>query len=258
MNVVNSDERQLVPMTDNDLIVKRFVPTVVYVRETADFHTRLCLYNYFSELFPDIKTGARVYLRFFDANGHLFAERKINVPYRGQLQFEVSDLNTEFEGSVGVSMVPDTLPEIKPQRVGTGYYVFYYDNTGHADFSHEWESMRFQPSQSVPWLCVVRPLLFPATQLIVMSSFYGSGPEGTAHWHVRLRNSQGQILAEREMEPIPPRGCRRFELQTAFPDIKALAQREGTVAIEVVGSNIQGPFTWVTVPSGDFNIHHFC
>ncbi len=237
----------------------RFVPTLVYVRETETFHTRLCVFNYFSELFPEVTSGASVAIWFFNQQGETVAQRDLMLPYRGQLQFDLSSLGVRFEGTAGLSMVPETLPEFKPAGVGTGYYVFYHDNEGHADFSHEWDPMRFTERRSPPWLCVVRPLAFPETQLIVMNSYYGTDAGiGTTRWVARLRDGQGRVLAEREMDPIPPRGSRRIRVDEIFPNIAEFAARSGTVAIEAVGTNMQGPFTWVTVPGGDFNIHHFC
>jgi len=239
-------------------VVNRFVPTVVYARETAEFHTRLCIYNYFSELFPDILTGATANLWFFNSNGVLVANRSAKLPFKGQLQFDLGELGISFEGTAAVSLVPDTVPAFSHKGVGTGYYVYYFDNLGHADFSHEWEPMRFQPSHCEPWLCVVRPLQFPDTQLVVMSCYYGDNPQGTAKWFLRLRNGAGRIVSEVSMPDIPPCGCTRFALKSVFPDIESVAKREGTIAVEAKGTNIQGPFTWVTVPGGDFNIHHFC
>lgn len=243
----------------NEFAVNRFIPTCHYVKEDQNFHTRLCVYNYFSELFPDVKTGAKVYLWFFDKTGNLIAHRIISMGYKCQLQFEVSELGILFEGMVGLSLVPDTIPDFKPPRVGTGFYAYYYDNTGHVDLSHEWGKMRFESTESEPWLCVVRPLLFPQTQLIIMNSYFGSNhKEGTAKYVIRLRNEQSKILCEKKMPSIPPRGCVRTGLSDIFPDIENIAKKESTLAVEVIGSNIKGPFTWVSVPSGDFNLHHFC
>ena len=119
--------------------------------------------------------------------------------------------------------------------------------------------MRFQPMVSPPWICVVRPLLVPDTQLIVMNAYYGPDPEaGKADYTVRLRNGKGRVLAERRMPPIPPRGCVRLPITDAFPDLMEHARREAALSVEVQGSNIMGPFTWVNGPGGDFNLHHFC
>ncbi|MDP2676873.1 MAG: hypothetical protein Q8O83_04275 [bacterium] len=238
----------------------RFLPTVVYVRETVDFHTRLCLFNYFSELFPDIKTGAKAYLWFFNSKGALVASREIPLAYQGQLQFDLSLLGVQFEGTAGVSIVPDTEPSAAHNRlVGTGYYVYYYDDEHHSDASHEWEPMQFLKSTSIPWLCVVRPLLFPQTEIIVMNAYYGEDAgEGSAHWHIALRNEQGSILAEKEMPSLLPKASTRFLLKDAFPDIEKIAQHEKHIGVEVKGTNIQGPFTFVRAENGDFNIHHFC
>lgn len=243
-----------------DFIRGRFLPTIVYVRETNDFHTRLCLFNYFSELFPDVKTGAKAYLWFFDSKGTLVASRMISLGYRGQLQFDLTDLGVHFEGTAGVSIVPDTEPSAAHNRlVGTGYYVYYYDDAHHSDASHEWESMQFLKSTSSPWLCVVRPLLFPQTEIIVMNAYYGEDKDvGTAEWNIALRNDQGKILEEKSMPSLLPKASTRFLLRNIFPNIEKLAENEKNVAVEVKGTNIQGPFTVVCAGNGDFNIHHFC
>jgi len=250
---------RLVVGSGEDFVRERFVPTVVYVRESQEFHTRLCVYNYFSELFPDIRSGASVYIWFFRQCGELAARRELHLPYRGQVQYDLQELGQEIEGTAGLSMVPETLPEFKPRRVGTGYYVVYYDDLGHADFSHEWEPMRFEQMVSEPWLCVIRPLVFPETGLIVMSSYYGLDEvSGSAEWRLRLRDNHGVIVAEKEMMPIPPRGSVRLPVRDVFPDLYTVAADAGTIGVEAVGTNIQGPFTLVRSPSGDFNIHHFC
>lgn len=238
----------------------RFVPTVVYVRESSDFHTRLCVYNYFSELFPDVKTGASVYFWFFDLAGALVADRVIPIGYRGQLQFDISTLGRTFEGTAGVALVPDTVPAVGHNLlIGTGYYAAYFDGDGRADTSHEWEPMAFEPVESEPWICLIRPGLTPETDLIVMNAYYGDDPrEGMAIWRVRLRGGQGRIIAERAMPPIPPRGSVRLPVREIFPDISDIARREAVLSLEAAGRNIMGPFTFVRAPSGDFNVHHFC
>lgn len=242
-----------------ELVSHRFVPTVVYVREGGGLHTRICLYNYFSELFPDVRTGAIAHLWFFRHDGTLVAHREIALGYKGQLQFEVAELGVEFEGTCGVAMVPETLPEIRHKGVGTGYYVYYHDDAGHADYSHEWDPMKFAPTTSPPWICVVRPRLFPESELVVLNAYYGDDPEaGVSRWTIRLRDAQGKVLAERAMPPIAARGCARVALADAIPELAALAERHGTVAVEAQGTNMMGPFTFVRAASGDFNFHHFC
>ncbi|MDT5269269.1 MAG: hypothetical protein QOH49_1455 [Acidobacteriota bacterium] len=242
-----------------EFIRNRFVPTSVYACERGGLHTRLCVYNYYSELFPDVKTGATAYMWFFDQSGREVGRREEHLGFRGQLRFEVSEVGEGFEGIAALSLVPDTLPEFKPQRVGTGYYALYYDDAGHADFSHEWEAMKFEPGPSPPWICLVRPMLFPDTQLVVMSSYFGAdGEAGRAEWVARLRNAHGAVVAEKQMPALPPRGCARLPVNEVFPEARALAEREGTLSVEVQGSNIQGPFTYVRGPGGDINIHHFC
>ena len=242
-----------------EFVRHRFVPTSVYAFERGGLHTRLCVYNYYSELYPDVTTGATACMWFFDQSGREVARREEHLGYRGQLRFEVSEVRRDFEGIAALSLVPDTLPDFKPPRVGTGYYVYYYDDEGHADFSHEWEAMKFEPSGSAPWLCLVRPLLFPDTQLVVMSSYFGPDADaGRSEWVARLRNAHGAVVAARKMPPLPPGGSARLHVGEVFPDVRGLAEREGTLSVEVQGSNIQGPFTYVRGPGGDINIHHFC
>lgn len=243
---------------DSDLFLAPFVPTVVFVRETADFHTRLCIYNYYSELLPAVRTGATAHLWFFRDDGTLVDKREIPLAYKGQLQFDLADLGVEFQGTAGLSLIPETMPEKHPATMGSGYYAQYSDNLGHMDYSHEWEAMRFKPFDAHPWLCVVRPTLFPDTKIVLMNSYYGAQPAGAAAITVRLRAGNGRLLSERQLDPIPPRGSRVIRLVEINPDVGRLAQEHGTIAVEAVGPNLQGPFTWVTSASGDFNIHHFC
>ena len=196
---------------------------------------------------------------FFDSSGIQIAKKQFNLSYQGQLQFDVSELNLEFEGTVGLALVPDEIPKKTPDQIGTGFYAYYFDDDGHADMSHEWGKMKFQSSQSEPWLCVVRPNLFPDTKIIVMNSYYGTNAdEGSSNYLVRIKNSQGILLDEKQMPLIPPRGCTIFSLISLFPKILEFYSKDLVLAVEVVGSNIKGPFTWITLPEGDFNLHHFC
>lgn len=121
-------------------------------------------------------------------------------------------------------MEPDTLHEVMHKVVGTGYYVYYHDKKGHADFSHASDPMKFEATHSPPWICLVQPKLFPDTQLVVMNAYFGADPaSGTCDYVVRLRNGAGKILRERCMPPLPPRGSARFGLTSAFEDIAGLA-----------------------------------
>jgi hypothetical protein len=242
----------------SDLFRAPFIPTVVFVKETPDFHTRLCIYNYYSELLPHIRTGATAHLWFFRDDGSFVAKREIALLYKGQLQFDLATLGIAFQGTAGLSLIPETMPEKYPSAMGSGYYAQYSDNRGHMDYSHEWEAMKFTPFDAHPWLCVVRPELFPDTKIILMNSYYGTEQVGSAVITVRLRSGDGRLLSERQIPPIPPRGSRVIPLDEVNPDVVRLAQEYGIVAVEAIGPNLQGPFTWVTNTSGDFNIHHFC
>ena len=144
--------------------------------------------------------------------------------------------------------------------VATGYYAYYYDNGGHADFSHEWDPMRFAKLTSHPWLCVIRPLLPHETEIIVMNSYFGTDADGAgaSRWNARLRDGRGKVVAAKQMDPIPARGSVRFAVKDAFPNLLQLARAAGTVAFEAEGENIMGPFSFVRSPGGDFNVHHFC
>jgi hypothetical protein len=243
---------------ENQFVKEKFIPAIVYVREDKNFHTRLCIYNYFSELFPKNEDGATVNMWFFDSMGKVLIKKEIHLDFRGQLQFDVSSLNMEFEGTVGVSMIPDTMPNLEIKEIRTGYYVYYFNNFRKGDFSHEWESMKFNPQKSTPWMCVIRPNEFPDTQLIVMNSYYGNDINGSAKWFIRFRNNKGKILEEHKMKSIPPKGSIRMNLLEKFPELKELEKKEGTIGLEAIGNNIQGPFTYVNSSSGDFNLHHFC
>jgi hypothetical protein len=244
-------------MLTKNFRINNFVPTIVWVKENDSFHTRLCVYNYFSELYPGVQDGAKVYLWFFNNIGEEIAHRCIELPFKGQLQFELSELNLHFEGTVGLCLIPNILPEGNLENVGTGYYVYYHDNNEHADMSHEWEQMKFTYSKSSPWLCVIRPDLFPDIKLIVMNCYYGLDEIGTADWEIRIRNGKGKILMNKLMPKIPPRGSVCVEILSLFPTLKNISKQE-IISVEVLGSNIQGPFTFVSIPNGDFNIHHFC
>lgn len=44
-------------------------------------HTRLCIYNYYSELYPDVKTGATACMWFFDQSGREVGRREEHLGF---------------------------------------------------------------------------------------------------------------------------------------------------------------------------------
>lgn len=249
-------------MPNNDrekFVISKFVPASIYAREDDVIHTRLCVYNYYSELFPEKKSGADVHIWFFDQEGEQVGKREFKIGYQGQLQYDLSELGTQFEGIACLSIVPEDPPRFRHSGVSSGFYSFYSDDHGHSDFSHEWETLRFSAKETSPWICVVRPFQFPETDIIVMNSCFANNEnESYAPWAIKIRNSQGENISEKEMPALKPRGSARINVLEVFPEIDTGKFKSETLSVEVTGINIQGPFTYVKAPNGDFNLHHFC
>jgi len=245
------------PEHPGEFVVNGFVPTVTFATHGVGMQSTACVYNYFSDLYPDCRSGATVNAWAFSSSGECLGRVSEHVPYRGQARIASSRFGQEFFGSIAVSLIPDDPPEKRPRGVGTGYYVQYQDSAGRMDHSHEWDPMRFSPMTSVPWLCVVRPHA-GSTQLVVLNSYFGAdGAAGMARFCVRLRERRGNVLEERQGITIPSRGAWSMDIAELFPRVAEFVSH-GPLSIDVMGQNIMGPFTLVRSPGGDFNVHHFC
>ena len=245
-------------MNGRDYFIKsRFVPTMAFAVENDDLSSTVCVYNYFSEIFPDIKTGAELNIWAFSADGECVGHYMRGLPYMGQAQVPVREITPHLFGMVGVSLIPETSPDVRHDAVGTGYYMQYVNARGFVDQSHEWDPMRFRKTKSNAWICVVRPD-YGDTSLVVMNSYFGENlSEGQSNFSIRIRSHSGEILEEKEQITVLPRGTWSSRITDVFQSLGQNALREG-VAIEVQGDNIMGPFSITTVAGGDFNIHHFC
>ena len=238
-------------------VLNGFVPTVTFAAHDDDFESTACVYNYFSDLFPERRSGATAHAWAFDATGECLGHVSDRLPFQGQTRVGCDRFGKPFFGAIAVSLIPDELPEKRPAGVGTGYYVQYRDRAGHIDHSHEWDPMRFKPMRSVPWLCVVRPRL-ASTRLVVLNSYFGEDAvAGRSLFAIRLRNHRGEILASCDSLSIPIRGCWKGDLAEFFPELQRFADQE-PLAVDVSGDNVMGPFTVTRGPGGDFNVHHFC
>lgn len=247
----------MIAQAASEFVINGFVPTVTFAMHEHGMQSTACVYNYFSELYPDCRSGATVNAWAFTADGECLGHVQERVSFRGQTRIPSNRFGRDFFGSIAVSLVPDEPPAKRPCGVGTGYYVQYRDASGRVDHSHEWDPMRFSPYKSVPWLCVIRPK-FGNTQLVVLNSYFGAdAAEGIARFTVRLRDRNGSVLEECGGLTIPSRGCWATDLAKQFPLLTDFSEY-GPLAIEVAGENIMGPFTLVRSPGGDFNVHHFC
>ena len=102
---------------------------------------------------------------------------------------------------------------------------------------------------------VVRPI--PLSAIIDLRTFVRFFDIARLNFFLLKAYSNSLEIMNKLMPKIPPRGSVCVEILSLFPTLKNISKQE-IISVEVLGSNIQGPFTFVSIPNGDFNIHHFC
>ena len=239
-------------------VLDRTVPTLIWGREDDSFHTRISLFNYYSLLTEDrpVESTAHVYL--FDEQGQEVARATHQLAPLGQWQCRLSDLVTRFQGSVGVQLVPHTMPPLRHQKyVGTLFFATYWDAQGHADFTHETDRMRYQDDHRIQY----EPAVIPSSpsvdvSVIVQNSYFGEDPaqcDGT--FHVDIRRGDGTSIYRKSFA-LRPRASVVLPLSELVPDLRSqLKGQPGSV--HVSGRHINQPLTLSRHAAGDFNIHHF-
>lgn len=236
----------------------RHLPTISYAREDAGFHTRICIYDYFAE----IKAGGGpvfVRLDLRDRAGMLVAERALRLPERGQAQIDLADWVPQFEGTVGVALVPSAPVAAKHDRpFATGYYVVYSDAAGHQDLSHERQPRLRGPLARRGYIQVMHPRFARDVEVIAFNSTNPEqDPQALTHWLLRIRDARGAVLAEREMPPIAVGGLARVSVEATFPERWRAVADALAVGIEAEGANLLNPVAIVHSRNGDMNVHHF-
>jgi hypothetical protein len=242
----------------NQYVINRTVPTLVWGREAPDFHTRISIFNYYSLLFPeqDVRAVAHVYL--FGEDGQELGHVQETLNPLQQWQCDLAKVSTEFQGSVGVQLVPDYLPPLKHDRfLGTLFFATYWDLQGHCDFTHETDRMRFEQDSRMQY----EPAAIPTSDnldvsIVVQNSFFGKNEsQCDRSWDVEIRDAEGKQLSHRSLT-LAPRASIVIPLEDLLPDYRRrLGGRAGS--IHVKGRHINQPLTFVRHRSGDFNIHHF-
>lgn len=242
----------------NPYVIDRTVPTLIWGREDPQFHTRISLFNYYSLLFPDRSVHGIAHLYLFGEDGqergHL---QKSLDPYQ-QWQCNLSEVTKEFQGSIGVQLVPDYLPPLKHERfLGTLFFGTYWDAQGHCDFTHETDRMRFEQDSRMQY----EPAAIPTSEnldmsIVVQNSFFGEDvSQCDQSWEIEIRDSVGKQLFHKSFT-LAPRASVIVPLEELLPDYRRrLGGRAGSVHVK--GRHINQPLTFVRHRSGDFNIHHF-
>lgn len=242
----------------NRYVINRTVPTLVWGREAPDFHTRISLFNYYSLLFPDQNIRAMAHLYIFGEDGKELGHVQETLNPLQQWQYNLSQALGDFQGSIGVQLVPDHLPSIKHDRfLGTLFFATYWDTQGHCDFTHETDRMRFEQDSRIQY----EPAAIPTSHnlelsIVVQNSFFGEDDsQCDRSWEVEIRDSAGEQLMRRSLT-LEPRASIVVPLEDLLPDYRRrLGGRAGS--IHVKGRHINQPLTFVRHSSGDFNIHHF-
>jgi hypothetical protein len=244
--------------TTHPYVIQRTVPTLIWGREDESFHTRVSIFNYYSLLIEDRPVTSTAHIYLFDESGREVAHATQVIGPLGQWQCGLSSLIDRFQGSIGVQLVPDFLPPLKHQKyLGTLFFATYWDDKGHADFTHETDRMRYGDDHRVQY----EPTVIPSspsleTSIIVQNSYFGADPsECDKVFHVDLRRSDGTSIFRKSFT-LEPRASVVLDLNELVPDVhRVLAGKPGSV--HVSGRHINQPLTWSRHASGDFNIHHF-
>lgn len=242
----------------NPYVINRTVPTLVWGREDHQFHTRISLFNYYSLLFQDrpVHAVAHIYLFADDGRERGHVEKPL-APHQ-QWQCDLATMTNDFQGSIGVQLVPDYLPPLKHERfLGTLFFATYWDAQGHCDFTHETDRMRFEGDSRIQY----EPAAIPTSEnvdmsIVVQNSFFGKdAARCDRSWSVEIRDGFGNRLAYKSFS-LEPRASIVMPLEEVLPDYRQrLRGRVGS--IHVKGRHINQPLTFVRHRSGDFNIHHF-
>ena len=242
----------------NPYVIDRTVPTLIWGREDSQFHTRISLFNYYSLLFPDQSVHVTAHLYLFGENGQEQGHVQRTLNPLQQWQCDMGEVSKEFQGSIGVQMVPDYLPPLKHDRfLGTLFFATYWDAEGHCDFTHETDRMRFDQDSRVQY----EPATIPTSEnlelsIVVQNSFFGEDESNCDRsWDVEIRDAEGQQLLHKSLN-LAPRASVVIPVGELLPDYRRqLGGRAGSVHVR--GRHINQPLTLVRHRSGDFNIHHF-
>jgi hypothetical protein len=239
-------------------VIERTVPTLIWGREDGEFHTRVSLFNYYSLLFEDRPVTSRAYVYLFQEDGSEVGRFDQVLPLHGQWQFDLSTVIRDFQGSVGVQLVPDYLPPLSHARyLGALFFATYWDARGHCDFTHETDRMRFEDDRRFQY----EPATIPTSpqvemSIIVQNSFFGANPaECDPRLTITVKNATGKTLLDRTLE-LGLRASRLIPLAELLTDYR---QRLGgqVGSVHVKGRHINQPLTFLRHASGDFNVHHF-
>lgn len=236
----------------------RTVPSLIWGCEDDEFHTRISIFNYYSLLFGDRSINSKCYIYLFSENGEQVGRFEKDIGPFEQWQFNLSSVVGQFQGSIGVQLVPDYLPPLKHERfLGTLFFATYWDAQGHCDFTHETDRMRFEQDSRIQY----EPAAIPTSEnldmsIVVQNSFFGEDvSQCDRSWEVEIRDSAGKRLVHKSLT-LAPRASVIVPLSELLPDYRRrLGGRAGSVHVK--GRHINQPLTFVRHRSGDFNIHHF-
>ena len=234
----------------------RIAPTLMWARERGSFHSRVHVANYYSLLKPDDRIRATAVVDLITSDGNHIASHQEELGPEEHVQVEVVDMEPDFEGTVAVRLLPHTSIEHSHRYLGTLYFVSWYDDEGHVQFSHEQNRMTFDVEQ--PPRTFLSPGIFLRPELdvnfVLQNNYYGDTPLVSEVVEVALVDADGVDLYKAEFR-LPARNSRVLSIDDVFPG--AAERARGTVAVRARGSHLNHPFTFVNHANGDFNVHHF-
>ena len=233
---------------------ERVVPTLMWGREDGTFHTRVHIANYYSLMGGEEPVSAIALVDLVDADGTVVGSIERPLEPEQHLQLDVRDVVSSFEGTIAVRLLPNPPPAHSHRFIGTLYFVSWFDDLGHVQFSHEQNRMTFEQDVSERTFLSPGVLLRSEVQLcfIVQNSYFGAEPLADDTIEVAVLDDRGNELGTRRMQ-LPARTSRVIDVESVAP---GLAPHQ-SIAVRVKGRHLNHPFTFVRHASGDFSIHHF-
>jgi hypothetical protein len=233
---------------------ERVVPTLMWGREDGAFHTRVHVANYYSLMGGDGPVTATALVDLVDTGGAVVAAYEHRLEPEQHLQLDLRDLVASFEGTIAVRLLPTPAPQHSHRFIGTLYFVSWFDDHGHVQFSHEQNRMTFEQDVNERTFLSPGVLLRPEVSLgfIVQNSYFGDEPLADDSIEVAVLDDRGNELGAKRLQ-LPARTSRVVDVDSFA---QGLASHQ-TVALRVRGRHLNHPFTFVRHTSGDFSIHHF-
>ena len=229
----------------------------------GDMNCVIGFFNYYDQVFRGSETAATLYLIFLDRGGNEIAERAIRIPANGSLQFDAGADGIICDGMVAVAAVPERdidainigRVQVK-QRVNTGFYVKWENDSGGCDLMHEWTSVQAAPVALAKHHVGFIKAQYEIEHGLVLMNPVAAGGAVSVPLLVLRESGQSTELAQATLDAIPPMGTRVVRLSSVFPDFASRLASGRPMVVDVVAENLSAPLTAEWHGQGDFHFHH--